>query len=99
MTTEVHHGTGGMTADEWAALPEDDEGELVDGRLVEEEMPDYVHEVVVAWLVQVLMNWTAAKGGLVAGSEAKFALGKRHGRKPDVSLYLPGTKKPPRRGA
>jgi len=28
-----------MTLEEWADLPEDEEGELVDGRLEEEEMP------------------------------------------------------------
>ena len=39
-----------MTLEEWAAMPEDDEGELVDGVLVEEEMPDLTHETVVAWL-------------------------------------------------
>lgn len=87
-----------MTVDDWAALDEDEAGELVDGALVEEEVADFVHEVVVAWLVRVLGAWVAPQGGLVAGSEAKFALAVDRGRKPDVSLYLPSSPKPPRRG-
>jgi Uma2 family endonuclease len=88
-----------LTVEDWAALPEDDPGELVDGVLEEEELPDYVHEVAVAWLVSVLRSWVVPRGGIAAGSEAKFALGPRHGRKPDVSLYFPESRKPPRRGA
>ena len=37
-----------MTLEEWTNLPEDDEGELVDGYLVEEEGPDPAHEATVA---------------------------------------------------
>jgi hypothetical protein len=32
-----------MTLDEWAALPEDEPGELVNGRIEEEETADDVH--------------------------------------------------------
>jgi Uma2 family endonuclease len=88
-----------MTVDEWAAMEEDEPGELVDGVLVEEEVADFVHEVVVGWLVRNLGNWVAPRGGLVGGSEAKYALAIDRGRKPDVSLYLPDSPKPPRRGA
>jgi hypothetical protein len=36
-----------MTVDQWADLPEDLEGELIDGALVEEEMPSVpVHGIV-----------------------------------------------------
>ena len=31
-------------------MPEDEAGEVVDGRLEEEEMPDFVHELIVLWL-------------------------------------------------
>lgn len=88
----------GMTVAEWADLPEDEPGELVDGRLVEEEVPDYVHEVVVGWLIRVLGIWIAPLGGLVGGSDAKFAVTPERGRKPDVTVFLPGSRKPPRRG-
>lgn len=87
-----------LTLEEWAALPEDDEGELVDGYLVEEEVPDYVHEVVVTWLTRKLGNWLEGRGGFVGGSEAKFAVRPRRGRKPDATVFLPGTRPPPARG-
>jgi hypothetical protein len=32
-----------MTFDEWVAMGEDEPGELVDGRLEEEEVPDPIH--------------------------------------------------------
>lgn len=88
-----------MSDDAWLALDEDEPGELVDGTLVEEEAPDYAHEVIVAWLAWVLMGWVQVHGGQVATSDAKFLLRQGRGRKPDLSVYLPGTAPPPRRGA
>jgi Uma2 family endonuclease len=87
-----------LSLDEWFALPEDEPGELVDGRLEEEEVPDYLHELLVALLVRILGNWIFPQGGLVAGSDAKFAVGSGRGRKPDLSVYLPGGRRPPARG-
>ncbi|HEY2092269.1 MAG TPA: Uma2 family endonuclease [Thermoanaerobaculia bacterium] len=78
-----------MTLDQWAALPEDEPGELVDGRLEEEEVPNLVHETVVAWLIWVFKNWLG-QGGWVFGSEAKYAVRANRGRKPDVTVYLGG---------
>ena len=46
-----------MEVGEWLVLPEDEEGELVDGRLVEEEEPDAVHELAVSWFIRVLGTW------------------------------------------
>jgi Uma2 family endonuclease len=77
-----------LSLDEWFALPEDEPGELVDGRLEEEEAPDYLHELLVALLGRLLGNWTFPHGGLVAGSGAKFAVGSGRGRKPDLTVYL-----------
>jgi Uma2 family endonuclease len=87
-----------LSLEEWSSLPEDEPGELVDGRLEEEEMPDVLHEVVVAWLIQQLRNWLAGKGGIVVGSEAKYRVRADRGRKPDVTVFLPGGNRPPRRG-
>jgi Uma2 family endonuclease len=87
-----------LTIEEWAAMPEDDPGELVDGVLVEEEMPDLTHETVIAWLVATLRAWVIPRHGFVFGSEAKFAVAPRRGRKPDVTIYLPGGRPLPRHG-
>jgi hypothetical protein len=62
-----------MSLAEWAAMPEDEPGELVDSVLVEEEGPEYLHEFIIMWLGQLLRNWGAPLGALVAGSGAKFA--------------------------
>ncbi|WP_272417289.1 Uma2 family endonuclease [Polyangium jinanense] len=87
-----------MTIEEWAALPEDEPGELVDGELVEEEMAGYVHEVVVVWLAHLLRSWALAHGARVAGSAGKFAVSATRGRMPDLTVYLAGARRPPAEG-
>ncbi len=86
-----------LSLDDWAALPEDDPGELVDGRLEEGEVPELAHEVLVAALCHLLRAWLRPRGGLVAGSGVKLAVGERWGRMPDVAVFLPGNL-PPGRG-
>ena len=78
-----------MTLQEWAALDEDVEGELVDGMLEEEEMPTFLHELVVMWMAAALRTWARRRRGFVVGSETKLAVGPRRGRKPDLALFLP----------
>ena len=87
-----------MTLEEWAELGEDEDGELVDGHLEEEEVVDFTHELVVAWFIRVVGTWAATVGAIVGGSEAGFAVAARRGRKPDISAYLAGAPRPPRRG-
>lgn len=89
---------GEMTLEQWASLPDDEGGELLDGRLVEEEVTDAIHETVVSWLAYVFNAWAVPRGGIVGSSDAKFAVAPRRGRKPDLWLYRPGTSAPPRRG-
>lgn len=79
-----------ITLEEWAELDEEIEGELVEGFLEEEEMPSFLHELIVGWLIETLRRWARRRGGHVAGSEAKIAIGPRRGRKPDVSVYRRG---------
>jgi Uma2 family endonuclease len=88
-----------MSIEEWESMDEDESGELVDGRLEEEEVPDSPHEVVIIALLAVLIPWTKARGGIILGSEMKFALSARRGRKPDLSIFLDRTRKLPPRGA
>ena len=79
-------------------MDEDEPGELVDGRLEEEEVPDLIHELVVSWLIQVFRNWLG-RNGFVFSSNGKYALRSDRGRKPDVTVYLhPETRRPPARG-
>src|SRR5262249_5236325 len=82
----------------WAALHEDVEGELVDGVLVDDEMTDPVHEVVVAFLLAELRLWARPRGGMVLGSEAKLAVSEERGRKADVVVYFGGAARPRARG-
>lgn len=86
-----------LTFEEWLALGEDEGGELVDGHLEEEEMPDAVHEMAVTWLAMVLRVWLGSRG-YVLGSDSKYGVAPRKGRKPDLSVFLPGRDPPPRRG-
>jgi Uma2 family endonuclease len=87
-----------MSIEEWAAMPEDEPGELVDGCLVEEEVADYAHETVLSFVNALVRGWVVPAGGFVAGSEAKFAIRPEHGRKPDLSVFLPAGHIPPRHG-
>src|ERR1700709_204487 len=36
--------------------------------------------------------------GVVGGSDPKFAVGSGRGRKPDLTVYFPGSRRPPARG-
>ncbi|MDP9000511.1 MAG: Uma2 family endonuclease [Myxococcota bacterium] len=87
-----------MSIEQWAALPANEPGEIVDGYLVEEEVPENVHELVVAWFIGVFRGWGSAIGAIVLGSGAKYAVAQTRGRMPDVSMFLPGNPRPPRRG-
>jgi len=88
-----------MSIEEWEQMGEDAPGELVNGRLEEEEVADSPHEVVVSALLYILLTWARARGGRVLASETKYALTGRRGRKPDISMFLTRDRKLPRRGA
>jgi Uma2 family endonuclease len=97
-----HSGAGStpreVTLEEWADWDEDEPGEVVDGVVVAEEMPGFAHELIVTWLAATFRSWPAERPPLVGGSEAKFGVLPRTGRKPDLSVYLPGSPKPPAEG-
>lgn len=81
--------------EEWEALEEDDDRELVDGVLVESEMVDVVHESVVRELLVVLSAYFKPRGGAVFPAGLKYAVSARGGRIPDVSAFtvLPSRKR------
>ncbi len=86
-----------MSLAAWAALPDGEPGELVDGQLVEEEVPSPVHEVIVGSLLRMVGNWVAPRGGLVLSSGAKYAVRPPgHGRMPDASAFFSGSRLPSR---
>ena len=86
-----------MTLAVWAELDEDAPGELVDGKLTVEEVPDNVHEITVTWLTVLFCAWLGSRG-FVLGSEAKYAVNRRRGLKADLSVFFPNRPAPPRRG-
>jgi Uma2 family endonuclease len=81
-----------MTFDEWANMDEDEPGEFVDGKLVEEEMPYHVHEIIVSWLMGVMRAWGRPRACPVYGSEHKLRVARTRGRKPDLCMYAQGTR-------
>ena len=81
-----------MTLEAWADLDEDEPGELVDGHLQEEEVPDNLHEAVAAWLFRMLGVWGAERRAAVFGADHKLGVSQTRGRKPDVTMYAPGTR-------
>src|ERR1044071_8312133 len=59
-------------------MDEDEPGELVDGRLEQEVVPDLIHELVVAWLIQTLGNWLG-EAGFVFGSGGRARAARHRG--------------------
>ena len=49
-----------VTWDEFVGLPDDDRRELIDGELVEVEVPTFEHDRIVSRLCQLLWNWMDA---------------------------------------
>jgi Uma2 family endonuclease len=83
---------GSLTLQAWADLSEDEPGELVEDRLVEEEVATNLHETAVSWVFGALRAWAKPRGALVFGSKHKLGVSAHRGRKPDVSMYAPGTR-------
>jgi Uma2 family endonuclease len=79
------------TWDDFVALEEDDLRELIDGELVEVEVPTRTHEYIVGRLASALIVWTdAGHGGVVFPSGYKVRISDRRGVMPDVQLYRAG---------
>ncbi len=73
---------------DFVALPEDDSRELIDGCLVEVEVPTKLHEHVVACLVYAIGAWARAHGsGHVIASGYRVRIDKDRGVLPDVQYY------------
>ena len=79
------------TWDDFVALGEDDLRELIDGELVEVEVPKRQHERIVARLCFFLTGWAdAGHGGEALSSGYKVRISERRGVMPDVQFYAQG---------
>lgn len=76
---------------DFAALPEHDLRELVDGRLVEAEMPTKWHEAMVALLIATLSPWCSKRKLRVLGSGFRLRVSDRQGAMPDVQVLSEAT--------
>ncbi len=83
------------TWDDFVALDEDDPRELIDGQLVEVEVPKWKHERIVMLLGFYLETWSqAGRGGRTSGSGYKLRVSDRRGVMPDVQFYRQGNDAP-----
>src|SRR5215472_9453535 len=82
-----------FTWDDFIALDEDDLRELIDGELVEVEVPTGKHERIVMLLGHFLSTWAdAGHGGEAMGSGYKVRISERRGVMPDVQFYRRGNR-------
>jgi len=85
--TAEHH----YTWEDFIGLPDDDRRELLDGRLVEMDVPNEAHEWVVAMLVHRLQGWAMSNQvGIVFASGYKVRIRRDRGFMPDVQLFRAG---------
>ncbi len=83
------------TWDDFVALDEDDPRELIDGQLVEVEVPRGKHERIVSLLCFFLETWAnAGRGGRAYASGYKLRVSDRRGVMPDVQFYCQGNEAP-----
>src|ERR1700727_1113742 len=87
--------TAPYTWDDFVALEEDDRRELIDGELVEVEVPNFQHEHIVAMLCFFLTGWAeGGRGGRAIASGYKVRISERRGVMPDVQFYAQGNDAP-----
>ena len=81
------------TWDDFVALDEDDPRELIDGQLIEVEVPTDVHEYIVWRLCAFLAAWAVPrKAGIGFASGYKVRITDRRGVMPDVQFYRAGNR-------
>ena len=82
---------GPYTWRDFVELDEDDPRELLDGQLVEIELPTWTHERIVAALIAILTQWSwSRKAGQVLASGYRLRIDDRRGTMPDVQFYRRG---------
>jgi Uma2 family endonuclease len=82
---------GPYTWEDFIALEEDDLRELIDGDLVEVEVPKQKHERIVALLIAHLVLWARERNaGRVLASGYKVRINRSRGVMPDVQFFRCG---------
>jgi Uma2 family endonuclease len=82
---------GPFTWSDFVALDEADPRELIDGELVEVEVPTDLHEYIVALLAFFLTGWARPRrAGFTLVSGYKVRIDERRGVMPDVQFYRAG---------
>ncbi len=88
---EARTDQGPFTWSDFVELEENDLRELLDGQLVEIEVPTWTHERIVATLILALGQWSREKNaGHVIGSGYKVRIDDQRGAMPDVQFYARG---------
>jgi Uma2 family endonuclease len=86
--SEVQPSPGPYTWDDFLALEEDDLRELIDGELVEVEVPTKLHEYIVCLLSYYLTGWAIPrKAGFGVVSGFKVRITERRGVMPDLQFF------------
>lgn len=76
---------------EFVALPDHDRRELIDGQLLEIDVPTELHEWVVATLVRLLGAWAMTRRtGIVLASGYKVRIRDDRGFMPDAQFFRRG---------
>lgn len=88
-----------FTWDDFISLPDDDRRELIDGELLEVEVPTALHEWIVGELLYWLKAWCqVTKAGIVLASGYKVKIRNDRGVMPDVQFFKFGGRKIPQQG-
>ncbi len=86
--TEAQTSTGPYTWDDFVALEEDDLRELIDGELVEVEVPTKLHGYIVGILSYYLGAWALPRrAGIGVASGFKVRITDRRGVMPDLQFF------------
>jgi Uma2 family endonuclease len=89
MANALAHGPWTWT--DFVALDEADRRELIEGDLVEVEVPTDIHQYIVTLLAFFLTAWARPRrAGFALVSGYKVRIGERRGVMPDVQFYRAG---------
>lgn len=75
--------------EDFLALPDNDRRELIDGELIEVEVPTKLHEYIVAEILMLLRLWSKTNGGVALASGYKVQISEVRGVMPDVQYFGP----------